>query len=125
MSVTKQKMKSENIVLPIKRLCSALRHDEKKKQHRGPVNENDRELNKSVSVQGMPPCMTLQLEMSGRGLARGSEEKEEGASRWTARRGRRTKQDEAINKLLLFRLPEHRESPLSLCLSTGLTLASV
>ena len=35
------------------------------------MKENDGELNKSVSVQGMPPCMTLLQEM------RGEEEEEE------------------------------------------------
>lgn len=77
--------------------------------------ENDGELNKSVSVQGMPPCMTLLLqEMWGGGGGweeeGDTEEKERGSFTGCRDEVWSTKRDEAINRLLLFRLPAPAES---------------
>lgn len=73
------------------------------------MKENDSELNKSVPVQAMPPCMTLLRENVRRGGRHGGERKR-GSFRGRRDEVRSTKQDEAINRLLLFRFPAHTES---------------
>lgn len=103
-------------------LCSAFRRDrEKERGGGGPVKENDSELNKSVSVQGMPPCMTLLRERRGRTQRR----KKEGEPRWMPRRGLQHKAGWGDKQAVAFPLACAHWIPLSPCLLTGLTLASV
>lgn len=76
--------------------------------------KEDGELNKSVPVQGIPPCLTLLQEMQemwGGGGGRPGEKESGGALQDATTSFGATKQDEAINSLLLFRLPARTESP--------------